>query len=69
MDANTSINGEPYYIDSLSFPTHLYVISTWIGLFLTSLCGGVGIIFMPYNLLNDWIFRPKYIDKQDFVKR
>lgn len=48
---------------------HLYVTTTFIGLFLVATCGGIGIIFMPYNLLNDWIFRPKPISEADFERR
>mmetsp|Transcript_19995 Transcript_19995/g.27013 ORF Transcript_19995/g.27013 Transcript_19995/m.27013 type:complete len:88 (-) Transcript_19995:125-388(-) len=48
---------------------HLYVVTTWLGLLLTTVCGGIGIIFLPYNLLNDWIFRPKPISRADFVRR
>ena len=40
-----------------------------IGMLLTTVCGGIGIIYWPYNLLNDWIFRPKPILKPDFHKR
>ena len=69
IEPNTTIDGEPYYIDSLNFPIHMYVITCWLGLLLVSICGGIGIVFMPYNLLNDWIFRPKPIRKNDFVKR
>ena len=69
IDANDELDGEPYYIEELKFPEHLYVITVWFGLFFVSVCGGVGVIYMPYNLLNDWIFRPKPINEPNFLKR
>ena len=63
------MDGEDYYIDSMNFLRHLYVVTSWIGLLLVAIFGGIGVIFQPYNLLNDWIFRPKPIDESDFKKR
>ena len=68
-EPNTVINGENFYVGELGFPVHLYVVTTWIGLLLTTVCGGIGIVFLPYNLLNDWIFRPKPVSRPDFVRR
>ena len=69
MEANTDEDGEEYYKESLGFPIHLYVVTTWIGLLLVVIFGGIGVIFLPYNLFNDWIFRPKPINESDFNKR
>ena len=69
LEPNTTVDGQNYYIAELNFPVHMYVITTWIGLLFVSICGGIGLVFMPYNLLNDWIFRPKPISKSDFIKR
>ena len=68
-EPNTTIDGEQYYVGASSFPLHLYIVTVWIGLLMTSIFGGIGVIFLPYNLLNDWIFRPKPIKKADFGKR
>lgn len=69
LEPNTTVDGEPYYIEELPFGKHLYVVTTFLGLLLVSICGGIGIVYLPYNLLNDWIFRPKPIQRADFVKR
>lgn len=66
---NTTIGGEPYYVATLDFPRHLYVVTVWFGLLIVSIFGGIGVVFLPYNLFNDWIFRPKPITKNDFNKR
>lgn len=66
---NTVIDGEEYYVGESSFPMYVYIVTVWIGLLMTSICGGIGLIFLPYNLFNDFIFRPKPIKKADFGKR
>ncbi len=69
VSPNTVIDGEEYYVGESSFPMYVYIVTVWIGLLMTSICGGIGLIFLPYNLLNDFIFRPKPIKKADFGKR
>ena len=69
LETNTEIDGEPYYVHELSFPFHISVVTTWLGMFLLSIYGGIGMIFLPYNYLNDYIFRPKPISESDFNKR
>ena len=69
LEVNDQKDGEEYFIDDMNFPIHLYVVTTWIGLLLVAIFGGIGLIFLPYNLLNDWIFRPKPINESDFKKR
>lgn len=44
-------------------------MTTWFGLLIVSIFGGIGVVFLPYNLFNDWVFRPKPLTKNDFNKR
>lgn len=48
---------------------HAYAVSTIIGQLFISILGGLGLVFLPYNLLNDFIFRPKPITEANFLKR
>ena len=58
-----------YYVEKNSIIHHAYAVSTVIGQLFISILGGLGIIFLPYNLLNDFIFRPKPITEANFNKR
>lgn len=58
-----------YYVDYNTFVFHVHAVTTMIGQFLICIFGGIGIVFLPYNLLNDFIFRPKPSTKAKFVKR
>ena len=69
ISTNTEIDGKAYYQETLGFVFHVHAVSVIIGQLFLSVFGAMGMIFLPYNLLNDWIFRPKQITKADFVKR
>ena len=56
-------------MDKNSFVHHAYAVSVWIGQLLISVFGGFGLVFLPYNLLNDFIFRPKPLSEADFNRR
>ena len=40
-----------------------------LGVIIFSIFGGIGMVFLPYNLLNDYIYRPKPIGRVEFFKR
>ena len=69
LEANEEIDGEMYYVATNSILEHAYAVSVMIGLFFLSVVGGLGFVFLPYNLLNDFIFRPKPISETDFKMR
>jgi len=58
-----------YFVDENSLLFHLQTVTVIIGQLFISIIGGIGLIFLPYNLLNDYIFRPKPLNKVDFQKR
>jgi hypothetical protein len=66
---NEEIDGEMYYVDKNSIVQHAYVVSVLLGQFIIGILGGLGIIFLPYNLLNDFIFRPKPLSEAGWEKR
>ena len=47
----------------------MHAVTTILGQYFVSIFGGIGLVFLPYNLLNDWIFRPKALTKANFTKR
>lgn len=38
-------------------------------MWVVAVFGGVGLINMPYDLMNEFIYRPKPISPEDFNKR
>ena len=48
---------------------HANAVTVIIGQTLMAMFGAMGVVFLPYNLMNDWIFRPKPLSKPNFAKR
>ncbi len=46
-----------------------YIVVCWLGMLIVAIFGGVGLINMPYDLMNEFIYRPKPITPEDFNKR
>ena len=69
LEPNEEIDGKMYYVDNFTFVHHAYAVSTIIGQCFISVFGGIGFILLPYNLLNDFIFRPKPISEANFKQR
>ena len=46
-----------------------YIVVCWLGMLVVAIFGGVGLINMPYDLMNEFIYRPKPITPEDFNKR
>ena len=69
-DANAKNDrGEPIFRASLSFYWHMYMVTLTIGNLFMSLFAGIGMIMLPYDLINEYVYRPKYIDKTAWTKR
>ena len=66
---NEEIDGEMYFVDKESIAQHTLAVTTILGQFFISIFGGIGVVFLPYNLLNDFIFRPKPLTEASFIKR
>jgi len=69
LTPNEEIDGESYYVTENGIVQHAYAVSTIIGQLFLSVLGGIGLVFLPYNLLNDFIFRPKPISEANFMVR
>ena len=52
---------EPCYRGELDFVMASYTVLAWLGMLVFSIMGGVGLIVVPYDLLNEFIYRPKPI--------
>lgn len=51
----------PCFIGKLTLIESLYAVLVFLGMLVFSLFGGIGFITLPYDLLNEFIFRPKPI--------
>ena len=60
---------QPVYREKLNFYWHMYIVTLTIGNLFMSLFAGIGMIMLPYDLINEYIYRPKYIDKNAWTKR
>mmetsp|Transcript_21119 Transcript_21119/g.25993 ORF Transcript_21119/g.25993 Transcript_21119/m.25993 type:complete len:137 (-) Transcript_21119:829-1239(-) len=69
LEANEEIAGKKYYVAYNTFMFHANAVTVIIGQLFMASFGAIGVVFLPYNLLNDWIFRPKPISKAEFSKR
>ena len=45
------------------------MVTLTIGNLFMSVFGGIGMIMLPYDLINEYIYRPKYIDKNAWTRR
>ena len=69
MEPNIEIDGELYFEAQNGFMFHVHAVTVIIGQLMIAVFGAIGVVFLPYNLLNDFIFRPKVLSKVDFTKR
>ena len=69
VEPNTEVDGELFYEEYNNFMFHANAVTVIIGQTLMAMFGAMGVVFLPYNLMNDWIFRPKPLLKPDFAKR
>ena len=47
----------------------MFSVTVFLGVTILAIFGGIGMVFLPYNLLNDYIYRPKRINKPEWQKR
>ena len=47
----------------------MYIVTLIIGTFFMSIFAGIGMVMLPYDLINEFVYRPKLIDKNAWVKR
>ena len=59
----------PCYIGKLTLIESLYAVLVFLGMLVFSLFGGIGFITLPYDLVNEFIFRPKPIQPEEFKTR
>jgi len=45
----------------MNFVGATYCVLAWLGMMIFAIFGGVGLVVLPYDLLNEFIFRPKPI--------
>jgi LMBR1 domain-containing protein 1 len=65
----TDDNGDTYCQMELNFLNHMHTVTVFLGVTILAIFGGIGMVFLPYNLLNDYIYRPKRIPKLEWQKR
>ena len=53
----------------MTFLTHVYTVTCWVGELGFAFFAGVGLIMMPYDLLMEFIYRPSPIDERNFNRR
>jgi hypothetical protein len=59
----------PCYRGPLDFVLTTYIVLCWLGMWIVAIFGGVGLINMPYDYMNEFIYRPKPVTPEDFKKR
>ena len=52
-----------------NFFLHTYTVTVWLGELFFAFFAGVGLIVMPYDLLMEFIYRPRPIDEKNFNRR
>jgi hypothetical protein len=59
----------PCFRGELDFVMASYVVLAWLGMAVFSIMGGVGLIVLPFDLVSEFIYRPKPILPDEFKKR
>ena len=59
----------PCYRGPLDFVMTTYIVLCWLGMWIVAIFGGVGLINMPFDFMNEFIYRPKPVSPEDFKKR
>ena len=62
-------DGQLVYREKLSFFWNLYMVTLLLGSFMMAVFTGIGMVMLPYDLINDFVYRPKLIDKNSWTKR
>lgn len=59
----------PCYVDTMDFVSACYTVLAWLGMGIFAVFGSVGMIVLPYDILGEFIYRPKVISEEEFKKR
>lgn len=65
----TSIESSQNIIYNLAFPIYAIGLFGWIGWFLFSIFVGVGIVSLPFDLILEFINRPKVLSVDEYTQR
>ena len=70
-NAECTISGQtlPCYKGQFDFQMASYTVLAWLGACVFSIMGGVGLVVVPYELLEMYIYRPKKIPQDKFTFR
>jgi len=62
---------ENLYIWSIpvGFPTYVGAFIAWVGWFLFVLFGGIGLVALPMDLINEWRTRPVHMTKTEYDQK
>ena len=60
---------QPCSINDMTFVQSTYVTLCFLGMCVFACFGGVGLINIPFMYLQEFIYRPKPIDSEEFKKR
>ena len=69
FESNAEHDGIKVYWKEESFYWHMYLVTLIIGTFFMSIFAGIGMVMLPYDLINEYVYRPKLIDKNAWMKR
>lgn len=58
-----------YFIYHTSIADHLIICTSYIGWICFSIFSGVGFVALPWDLIVDYVYRPKRIDEGNFNER
>jgi hypothetical protein len=53
----------------MDFMGACYCVLVWLGMMVFSIFGGVGLVVLPFDLLSEFIYRPKPIEPENFKMR
>lgn len=67
-NAECKIAGQtsPCFQAIMSFQQASYAVLAWLGILVFSIMGGVGFVVVPYDLIEEYIYRPKKITSDQF---
>jgi hypothetical protein len=59
----------PCYKGTMTFMQSTYTVLAFLGMCVFAVFGGVGLIVIPFDLICEFIYRPKPIKADEFKKR
>ena len=70
-NAECTVAGQtsPCFQATMTFPEASYAVLAWLGISVFSIMGGVGFVVVPYDLFEEYIYRPKKITSDEFNQR